>query len=102
MNIKSVIPNGQRPTRVDATREDPSSGGDGGFDQAFAKHLLEFGLEVEVLEASVYGDEQGGQLQLPVLHHQVQEVVRFGVIGDSYILGKKRRDYFLNHTVTLT
>lgn len=93
MNIKSIILN--CPTRVDSTREDPSPGGDGGFDQAFAKHLLEFGLEVEVLETSVNGDEQGGQLQLPVLHHQVQEVVRLGVIGDSNILGKKRRSRVL-------
>lgn len=84
--------NCQHPTGVDSTREDPSSGGDGSFDQAFAKHLLEFGLEVEVLETSVYRDEQGRQLQLPILHHQMQEVVRFGVIGDSDILGKKREE----------
>lgn len=92
MNIKSVILNCQRPTRVDSTREDPSSGGDGSFDQAFAKLLLEFGLEVEVLETSVDGDEQGGQFQLPVLHHQMQEVVSFGVVGDSNILGEKIRE----------
>lgn len=90
MNIK--ILSCLRPTRVHSTREDPSSGGDGGFDQAFAEHLLEFGLEVEVLETSVYRDEQGGQLQLPVLHHQMQEVVRFGVVGDSDVL-KKREKY---------
>lgn len=80
------------PTCVDSPREDPSSGGDGSFDQAFAKHLLEFRLQVEVLKASVYRDEQGGQLQLPVLYHQMQQVVRFGVIGDSNILGEKRRE----------
>lgn len=91
MNIKSIILSCRRPTRVDSTREDPSSGGHGGFDQAFPEHLLEFGLEVEVLETSVYGDEQGGQLQLPVLHHQMQEVVRLGVIGDPNILERKRK-----------
>ncbi len=99
MNIKSIILSCRRPTRVDSTREDPSSGGDGGFDQAFAEHLLELGLEVKVLETPVYGDEQGGQLQLPVLHHQMQEVVRLGVVADSNILGRKRkaryRDLFL-------
>lgn len=95
MNIKSIILNRVHPTRIDSAREDPSSCGDGSFDQAFAKHLLEFGLEVKVLETSVYGNEQGGELQLPVLHHQMQEVVRFGVIGDSNILGKNRRgSYF--------
>lgn len=35
------------------------------------------------------GDEQGGQLQLPVLHHQMQQVVGFGVIRDANILGEK-------------
>ncbi|TNN86873.1 hypothetical protein EYF80_002628 [Liparis tanakae] len=43
---------------------DPGSGGDGSFDQAFAEHLLEFGLEVEVLETSVDGDEQAMQARL--------------------------------------
>lgn len=49
MNIKSIIPTVKSPTGVYSTREDPSPSGDGSFDQAFAKHLLEFGLEVEVL-----------------------------------------------------
>lgn len=91
MNIKSIILSRRRPTRVHSAREDPSPGGDGGLDEAFAEHLLELGLEVEVLEASVHGDEQGGQLQLPVLHHQMQEVVRLGVIGDSNVLGRKEQ-----------
>lgn len=94
MDIKNVIPNCTRPTRVDSAREDPSSGGDSSFDQALAKHLLEFGLEVEVLETPVHRDEQGGQLQLPVLHHQMQEVVGLGVIGDSNKLGKKRGEKY--------
>lgn len=89
MNVKSIILNRQRPTRVDSAREDPSSGGDRRFYQAFTKHLLEFRLQVEVLETSVDRDEQGGQLQLPVLHHQMQQVVGFGVIGDANILGEK-------------
>ena len=87
MNIKSIILNCQCPTCVDSTREDPSSGGDSGFDQAFAENLLELGLEVEVLETSVHRDEQGGQLQLPVLHHQMQQVVRLCLIGNPDILG---------------
>lgn len=91
MNIKSIILNCQRPTRVDSTGEDPSSGGDCSLDQAFAKHLLEFRLQVEVLETSVYRDEQGGQLQLPVLHHQMQQVVRFGLIGDANILEREKK-----------
>lgn len=107
MKIKSIILNCH--TCVDSTSEDPSSGGDCSFDQALAEHLLEFGLEVEVLETSVYGDEQGWQLQLPVLHHQMQEVVRLGVIGDSNVLGKNEKGkysiatYFRStHTVTLS
>lgn len=48
--------------------------------------MLEFGLQVEVLEAPVHRDEQRGQLQLPVLHHQMEQVVGFGVIGDSDVL----------------
>lgn len=34
----------------------------------------------------MYGDEQSGQLQLPVLHHQVEQVVWFGVIGNPDVL----------------
>lgn len=67
-------------TCVDSAREDPGPCCDCCFDQAFAKHLLEFRLEVKVLETSVHRDEQGGQLQLPVLHHQMQKVVGLGVV----------------------
>lgn len=87
MNIKSIIPGCLLPTSVDSAREDPSAGGDGGFNQPFAKNLLELGLEVEVLQAAMYGDEQSRQLQLPVLHHQMQQVVGLCVIGHPDILG---------------
>ena len=90
MKVKSIILKCQCLTSVDSPRDDPSPGGDGGFYQAFAKHLLEFGREVEVLQTSVHGDEQSWQLQLPVLHHQMQDVVRLGVIGNSDILWKKK------------
>lgn len=78
--VRVKSPSCECATCVDPAREDPGSCGDRCFDQAFAEHLLEFGLEVKVLEASVHGDEQGGQLQLPVLHHQMQEVVGLGVV----------------------
>jgi len=40
----------------------------------------------------VDGDEQCGELQLPVLHHQVEQGVWFGVVGDPDVLqkGEKR------------
>lgn len=75
-----------RLTGVDSAREDPRPGGDSSLNQAFSEHLLEFGLQVEVLQAPVHGDEQRGQLQLPVLHHQVQQVVGLGVIADPDVL----------------
>lgn len=78
-----------RITCVHSAREDPSSCGDSCFYQAFAKHLLEFGLEVKVLETTMHRDEQRWQLQLPVLHHQMQEVVRLGVIRNPDVLWKK-------------
>lgn len=34
----------------------------------------------------MYGDEQRGQLQLPVLHHQVQQIVGLGVVADADVL----------------
>lgn len=83
-NSKSI-----RITCVHSTREDPSSCGDGCFYQAFPKHLLEFGLEVKVLETPMHRNEQRGQLQLPVLYHQMQEVVRLGVIRNTNVLRKK-------------
>lgn len=92
MNIKSIILN--CPTRVDSACEDPRARGDRSFDQAFAKHLLEFWLQVEVLQTAVYRYEQGGQLQLPILHHQMQQVVGFGVVGDSDILGEKKIEIY--------
>lgn len=36
-------------------------------------------------------DEQGGQLQLPVLHHQMQQVVGLGVIGNPDVLENKNK-----------
>lgn len=90
MNVKSIILSRRQPTRVDSTREDPRSCGDCSLDQALPEHLLEFGLQIKVLQASVHRDEQGGQLQLPVLHHQMQQVVRFGVIADANILRDER------------
>lgn len=89
MSIKRIILNPAPPTGVDSAREDPRSRGDGSFDQSLAEHLLELRLQVKVLQASVHRDEQGGQLQLPVLHHQMQQVVGFGVIGHTDILGEQ-------------
>lgn len=98
-------------TGADASGEDPGSGGDGSFDQPFPKHLLEFGRQLEVLQASVDGDEQRGELQLPVLHHQVEQVVRFRVIGDPDVLkeaeevsrgGRKRRFVVARKTNVIT
>lgn len=73
-------------TSVDSASEDPSSGGHSGFDQTLAEHLLEFGLQFKVLEASVNRDEQFGKLQLPLFSHEVQQQVGFGVIRHAHVL----------------
>ena len=73
-------------TGADPSGEDPGSGGHSCFDQSFPKNLLQFGRKVKVLQPSVDRDEQRGQLQLPVLHHQVEQVVWFGVIGNPDVL----------------
>lgn len=83
-NSKSI-----RITCVHSTREDPSSRRYCCFYQAFAKHLLEFGLQVKVLQTPMHWNEQCGKLQLPVLHHQMQEVVGLGVIRNTDVLWKK-------------
>lgn len=38
------------------------------------------------------GDEQCGKLQLPVLHHEMEQMVWFGVIGDSDVLQEEEED----------
>ena len=73
-------------TSADSPGEDPCAGGDGRFDQPLPKHLLELGLQLKVLQPSVDGDEQSGKLQLPVLHHQVEQRVRLGVVGNPDVL----------------
>lgn len=77
-------------TCADPPSEDPGPGGHGRLDKAFSKDLLEFWRQIKVLQASVHRDEQSGKLQLPVLDHQVEQVVRFGVKGDPYVLQKRR------------
>ena len=73
-------------TGTDSAREDPGSGGDSSFDQPLPKHLLELGLQLKVLQTSVDRDEEGGQLQLPVFHHQVEQGVRLGVVRHPDVL----------------
>lgn len=73
-------------TCVDSACEDPGSGGHGGFDQALAKHLLEFGLQLKVLQAAMNRDEQFRKLQLPLFSHEVQQQVGFGVVRHANIL----------------
>lgn len=76
----------ETPTCTNSSSEDPGSSGNCCFYQALSKHLLEFGLQVEVLQASMHRDQQGGQLQLPVFHHQMQKVIRLSIIGHTDIL----------------
>lgn len=79
-------------TCVNSPSEDPGPSGDGCFYQTLSEHLLEFGLQVEVLQATVHRDEQGGQLQLPLFHHQMQKIIRFAIIGHTDILAKRKRE----------
>ncbi len=76
----------QTPTCTNSPSEDPGPSGNCCFYQALSKHLLEFGLQVKVLQASVHRNQQGGQLQLPFFHHQMQKVIRLGIIGHTDIL----------------
>lgn len=73
-------------TGADPPGEDPGPCGDGGFDQTFPKHLLEFRWQLEVLETSMDGDQQGGELQLPLLHQQLEEGLRPTVERDADVL----------------
>ncbi len=79
-------------TGADSPSEDPGAGGHSCFDQSFPKNLLQFGGQVEVLKASMDGDEQRGKLQLPVFHHQVEQMVWFRVIGDPDILQEEQNE----------
>lgn len=76
-------------TCADSPSEDPGSGSHGRLDKAFSKDLLEFWRQIKVLQASVHRDEQSGKLQLPVLDHQVEQVVGFGIEGHPYVLQKR-------------
>lgn len=69
--------------------EDPGPGGHGGLDQAFPKHLLQLGLHLKALEASVHGYQKLGELQLPIFHHEMEQGIWLGVIGNTDVLQKK-------------
>lgn len=73
-------------TGVDPPGEDPGSGGHRCFDQPFSEHLLEFRRQLKVLQTTVDGDQQGGKLQLPLLHQQVEQSVGFGVVREPDVL----------------
>lgn len=75
-------------TCTDSSGEDPGPSCHSCFDQSSSKNLFQFGWQVKVLEAPMDGDEQRRELQLPVLHHQVEQGVRFGVVGDPDVLQK--------------
>ena len=83
---------GSALTRADAPREDPGPGGHGGLDQASPKHLLQLGLHLKVLEASVNRYQELGQFQLPVFHHEMQQRVGLGIIGYADILQESMCD----------
>lgn len=67
--------------------EDPRSGCHCCLDEPFPEDLLEFGLELKVLQAAVDRDEKLGELQLPFLGHQVEEEVRFRIKRYSHVHG---------------
>lgn len=73
-------------TSADSAGKDPGSGGDGSFDEALPENLLEFGLQIKVLQASVDRDEQRGKFQLPIFNHELEQVVRFGIVGHPDVL----------------
>lgn len=77
---------GSALTSADAPREDPGACGHRGLDQPLSKDLLQLGLHLEVLEASVHGNEELGEFQLPVFHHEVEQRVRLGVVGHADVL----------------
>lgn len=77
-------------TCIDASGEDPGSGRHGSLDEPFAKNLLEFWLQFKVLQPPVDRDEKFGELQLPLLGHQMQQQVRLGVIRHSHVLTDRR------------
>ena len=77
------------PASAHTPGEDPRPRGHGSLDQTFPKHLLQFGLHLEALEASVHRYQELRELQLPVLHHEVEQGIWLGVVGDSDVLQKK-------------
>lgn len=86
MILQSVSHVADHP-RADASGEDPGAGGHGGLDEPLPKHLLQLGLQVKVLQSPVDGDQELGQLQLPVLHHEMEQCVWLGVVGHTDVHG---------------
>jgi len=60
-NLISIL-SSQTLTCTNSSSEDPGPSGDRCFYQALSEHLLEFGLQVKVLQAAMHRDEQCGQL----------------------------------------
>ena len=58
---------------MDATIDDPRSGGLGRFEETLPEDALEFGLDVEVGDAAMNGDEELGEVEVPVVLQQLQD-----------------------------
>lgn len=76
-------------TRTHTPGEDPGPCGHGSLDQAFPEHLLQLGLHLKALEASMHRYQKLGELQLPIFHHEVEQGIWLGVIGNADVLQKK-------------
>lgn len=73
-------------TSAHTPSEDPGPGGHGSLDQAFPEHLLQLGLHLKALEASMHGYQKLGELQLPIFHHEMEQGIWLGVIGNTDVL----------------
>ena len=77
---------------VRAGGDDPDLRGLGNLDEAALDGLLELGLQAKVGYAAVHGDDELGQLELPVVLEQLDDVLRLGVEREANVLGASRVD----------
>lgn len=63
----------------------------GHLDQASSEHTLQPGLHVEVLGPTCHRDEEVGDIQAPVLGHEVVDHAGGGVLGEADVLQGSQR-----------
>ena len=82
-------------TCVGAASNDPGACCLGCLQQPFAEDALQLGLQFEVGDAAMDGDEQLGELEPPLLLQQLEDQVRLGIVGHAHIL--KQHSYPISH-----